>query len=183
MGIYVDSNQFGAPVATVSYSYTVTTSVNPPSARTGPSYGHPVVRTYPPGSKVYVRCQTPGQTVRTSAVWDKLNDGSYLADYYISTPSDTTYSAPLPQCLLAYQISSSSNGYVRSGPGNEFANVGSLPPGALARVQCQATGSPYASTRVWNKPHDDNWVTDHKVATPGTTGFSPAAAAVLTTRR
>lgn len=170
--INVDSNSFDAPVATVSYSYTVTTASTPLSARTGPAYKYSVVDTKAPGEKVYLRCQTPGQKVGTSSVWDKLNDGSYVPDYYVSTPSNTTFTALLPRCLLAYQVTASSSASKRTGPGSEFDYAGPLPAGALARVRCQATGSQFGATRVWNLLHDGTWVTDHYLATPSATGFS-----------
>jgi len=176
----IDSNQFNAPVATVSHSYTVTTTTNPLSARTGPAYKYRVVKTHAPGAKVYVRCQITGQTVGTSPVWNKLNDGTYVPDYYVSTPSNTTFSPPLPRCLLIYQVNAPTKATKRTGPGSGYAIAGSLPAGALARVHCQATGSLFVNTRVWNKLDDGTWVTDHHVATPGSTGFSPPLPRCLT---
>ena len=40
----------------------------------------------------------------TTSVWNKLADGSYVTDYYVSTPSNTTYSAPLPRCTYPFQV-------------------------------------------------------------------------------
>lgn len=170
--INVDSNQFDAPVATTTYSYTITTRVNSVVSRRGPAYKYSVVDSYPPGSTVFVRCQITGQKVQETSVWDKLNDGSYITDAYVSTPSNTTFSAPLPRCLLPYQITASGTASKRTGPGNEYAYAGALQSGALARVQCQKTGSQFGTTRVWNKLDDGTWVTDHYVATHSSTGFS-----------
>jgi hypothetical protein len=86
---------------TVSYSYTSyrVTSNTELRARRGPAVRScSVVRTYPPGSTVQVVCQTPGEKVKTTSVWDKLSDGTYISDLYVSTPSKTTYSPPLPRC-------------------------------------------------------------------------------------
>lgn len=34
----------------------------------------------------------------TSAVWDRLGDGTYVSDYYTDTPAVGTWSAPIPRC-------------------------------------------------------------------------------------
>ena len=93
--INIDSDYFDAPVATVAYSYRSTSSLN---ARSGPSTSSPVVTTYASGVTLRVVCQTPGTKVGTTAVWDKLTNGSYVTDAYVTTPSTTTYSKPLPRC-------------------------------------------------------------------------------------
>lgn len=167
----VDSNQFDAPVATVSHTYRVTSST-PLSARKGPSTSYAVVRTYAPGSNVNVRCQTYSQQVGTTKLWDKLWDGTFVTDYYVSTPSNTTWSPPLPKCSLPYQVKATGSVTKRTGPGTGYSSAGSLPAGALARVLCQKTGTKYGTTSVWNRLHDGKWVTDHLIATPSTTGFS-----------
>ena len=95
--IKIDSDYVDAPVATVAHGYTVT-STSPLNARTGPSTSHAIVRTYAPGSTVQVVCQAPGSAVASTSVWDKLADGTYVTDYYLSTPSNTGYSAPLARC-------------------------------------------------------------------------------------
>jgi hypothetical protein len=80
-------------VATVSYSYRVTSSTAL-NARSGPSTSYPVVRAYQPSSTLKVLCHAVG----TTSVWDTLSDGSYVTDYYVATPSNTTYSKPAPRC-------------------------------------------------------------------------------------
>ena len=52
----------------------------------------------PIGSLAWVTCQRAGSTVGTTAVWDRLTDGSWVTDYYVATPSNTTYSAPIRRC-------------------------------------------------------------------------------------
>lgn len=167
----IDSDLFDAPVATVSYPYKVT-SPGPLNARSGPSTSYSVVRTYAPGSTLYVRCQLPGSSVGGTKIWNKLADGTYVTDYYVSTPGTTGYSAPLPLCLLPYQVTGDSVN-LRTGPGTGYAIAGSLPAGALARVLCQRTGSKYGTTSIWNKLNNGRYVTDYLVATPSNTGYSP----------
>jgi hypothetical protein len=52
----------------------------------------------PGGALAWAWCQQAGTTVGTTTVWDKLRDGRYVPDYYIATPSETTYSTPIPRC-------------------------------------------------------------------------------------
>jgi len=167
----IDRDRLDAPVATVAYGYTVT-SRTALSAHSGPAAGYPVVRTYAPGSTVRVICQTPGSTVGTTGVWDKLSDGTYVTDYYVSTPSNTTYSRPLPRCSYPYQVTSANGLNKRTGPGATYSIAGNLPNGALAWIVCQRLGSPVGTTRVWNKLDDGYWVSDYYVATPSNTTYS-----------
>ena len=43
-------------------------------------------------------CQQAGSTVAGTRVWDKLRDGHWVSDYYLATPSKTTYTAAIPRC-------------------------------------------------------------------------------------
>jgi hypothetical protein len=36
--------------------------------------------------------------VNSTSVWDRLQDSYYVSDYYVATPSKTSYSAPIPRC-------------------------------------------------------------------------------------
>jgi uncharacterized protein YraI len=167
----IDNDRFDAPVATVSYAYKVTSSTSL-NARTGPSTSYPIVKAYPSGSTVRVVCQAPGSKVGTTSVWDKLTDGTYVTDYYVSTPSNTGYSAPLQRCRYPYQVRSSGGLNKRSGPGTSYSVVGTLPNGALAWIVCQRAGTKVGTTSVWDKLDDGSWVSDYYVATPSNTTYS-----------
>ena len=167
----IDNDQADIPVATVAYSYAVT-SLTPLSAHTGPSTSYPVVKSYRSGSVLTVACQAPGQKVGPTSVWDKLADGSYVTDYYVSTPSGAGYSAPLPRCAYPFQVTAASGLSERTGPGASYPAGPSLPNGALAWVTCQRAGSQVGSTRIWDKLQDGRWVTDFYVSTFNKTSYS-----------
>ncbi len=167
----IDSDQADLAVATVGYSYKVT-SATPLSARTGPSTSYPAVRSYLPGSSVTATCQAPGQKVGATSVWDKLADGSYVTDYYVSTPSVTGYSAPLPRCAYPFQVTASGGASERSGPGVSYPVKGTLPNGALAWLTCQRAGSKVGTTKVWDYLRDGRWVSDFYVSTFNKTSYS-----------
>lgn len=168
--INIDSDRFNAPVATVGYSYRVTSSTDL-NGRSGPSTSYPIVRTYAPGSTIRVVCQTPGATVGTTSVWNKLSDGYYVSDYYVSTPSATGYSAPLPRCTYPYQVTATTLNE-RSGPGSSYAVRRTLPSGALGWVYCQRSGTTVGTTSVWDRLDNGNYVTDYYLATPSKTTYS-----------
>jgi len=170
----IDNDQIDAPAATVGYSYTVTsgTALN---ARSGPSTSYPVVKTHVPRSALTITCQAPGQKIGTTSVWDKLTDGSYVTDYYVSTPARTGYSAPLPRCSYPYQVTAAGGLSQRTGPGASYPVAGTLPDGALGWLTCQQAGSPVGTTRVWDKLTDSRWVSDYYLASPSKTTYSNPA--------
>jgi len=171
VAIRIDSNRLDAPVATVAHAYRVTSrgSLN---ARSGPSGSYRVVRRYPRGATVRIVCQTTGSTVGSSKVWNRLVDGTYVSDYYVSTPSNTGFSSPLPRCSNPYQVTAAGALYKRGGPGTSYAVVGALPTGSLAWIGCQRAGTRVAISPVWNRLDDGRWVADYYVATPSNTTYS-----------
>lgn len=167
----VDSNRFDAPVATVAYTYRVTSSTTL-NARSGPAASYPVRRTYAPGAALRVACQTTGSRVGTTGVWDQLADGTYVTDFYVSTASNTGFTGPLPRCYLPYQVNATDGAVLRTGPGNTFAAAGRLPNGSLAWIVCQRSGSRVGTSAIWNQLDNARWVSDAMVATPSSTTFS-----------
>jgi uncharacterized protein YraI len=170
----IDNDQVDAPVAAVGYAYKVTSSTVL-KARSGPSASSPVVRNLAPGSALTIACQAAGTKTVTTSVWDKLTDGTYATDYYISTPSKTGYSAPIPRCTYPYQVTAAGGLNERTGPGVSYPAKRTLPSGALAWLTCQRAGSKVGTTRVWDKLADGRWVTDYYVATPSKTTYSAPA--------
>lgn len=168
----IDTDRLDAPVATVAYTYTAT-SATTLNARTGPSTSYPVAKTYAPRSALKVVCQAPGSAVGTTAIWDKLADGTYVTDYYVSTPSNTTYSAPLPRCTYPYQTTATVAEH--TGPGTSSSIGGTSPNGALAWVVCQKSGSAVGTTKIWDRIENGRYVTDYYVANPSNTTYSKPA--------
>jgi uncharacterized protein YraI len=168
--INIDSNLLDAPVATVGYAYQITSSANL-NGRSGPLTSTAVVQGYPPGATVGVVCQTAGTKIGTTSVWNKLTDGNYVSDYYVSTPSNTGYSAPLPRCSYLFQVTIPTLNK-RTGPGPSYAISGTVPAGALGWVTCQRAGSKVGTTSVWDKLDDGTYVSDFYIATASKTTYS-----------
>ena len=171
MTINIDSDSLRAPVATVARAYSVTSSSSL-NARTGPSSAYDVVRTYAPGAALPVLCQTTGQKVGTTAVWNRLSSGAWVSDYYVSTPSSTGFTQVLPRCIYPGQVTVTSLN-ARTGPGTSYPVSGDpLPRGALAHVMCQKSGTRIGTTAVWNKLRDDRWVSDYYVSNRSSSTWS-----------
>ncbi|MGW6277135.1 glycoside hydrolase domain-containing protein [Kribbella sp. NPDC055071] len=88
---------YSAPIPGCSYPFQ--TTIDNLRRRHGPSAsyaGYPGLLRI--GSLAWVTCQRPGSKVGTTAVWDRLTDGSYVTDYYVATASKTTYSTPIRRC-------------------------------------------------------------------------------------
>jgi len=105
----------------------------------------------------------------------RISSCSYVTNYYISTPSNTGYSAPITRCLYPYQLTAANGANERSGPGISRPVTGVLPGGALAWLSCQQAGSVVGRTRIWDKIDSRHWVSDNWVATPSTTSYSKPA--------
>jgi uncharacterized protein YraI len=163
----IDTDRLNAPVGTVAYPYRVT--ANGLNARTGPGTSYPVVRVLPKGSAVRVVCWTRGTKVKTTSVWRKLANGTYVSGYYLTPPPRTSYPVPPPRCVYPYQVTSRTGLYQRTGPGTSYAIAGGLSPGALAWVVCQRSGSRVGTTKVWDRLNNGRWVSDYYVATPSKT--------------
>lgn len=159
----IDNDQLAAPVATVAYRYQVT-GTGTLAARTGPAATYPVTRSYARGAALAVSCQAPGQKTGTTSIWDRLTDGSYVADYYVSTPSNTTYSAPLPRCAYPFQVTAAGGLAERTGPGTSYPVYRTIANGGLAWISCQGPGTKVGTTPVWDKLTNGRWVTDYYVS-------------------
>ncbi|WP_020013717.1 glycoside hydrolase domain-containing protein [Promicromonospora sukumoe] len=168
--INIDSDNVRAPVATTARNYSVT-STSALNGRSGPSSSYPVVRTYAPGATLAVVCQTSGQRVGTTSVWDRLTDGAWVSDRYVSTPSSTGFSSALPRCAYPGQVTVDLT--ARTGPGTSYPASGSpLRKGALAYVACQKVGTQIRTTRVWDQLRDGRWVSDYYVSNRSNTTWS-----------
>ncbi|MET7698864.1 glycoside hydrolase domain-containing protein [Streptomyces sp. NPDC005485] len=97
---YVDTPSatgYSPPLPRCTYPYQVE-SVSGLTERSGPGAGYSGVGTSPNGALAWVTCQRPGSAVGTNKVWDGLDNGHYVSDHYVATPSGTTYSKPVPRC-------------------------------------------------------------------------------------
>ncbi|TCC31147.1 glycoside hydrolase domain-containing protein [Kribbella sindirgiensis] len=88
---------YSAPIPGCSFPYQ--TTINNLSRRHGPGTAYAAYPSpLPIGSLAWITCQRAGTKVGTTAVWDRLSDGSWVTDYYVATPSKTTYSPPNRRC-------------------------------------------------------------------------------------
>ncbi|KAL3442669.1 hypothetical protein BJX65DRAFT_213555 [Aspergillus insuetus] len=55
------------------------------NCRAEPTTNSDVVEVYAKGTEVKLECQTHGETVLGTSIWDKTTDGCYVIDYYVKT--------------------------------------------------------------------------------------------------
>ena len=68
------------------------------NVREAPSSSAPVLSLLANGSQVAIACQTTGDAVGGSRIWDRLAGGGYMSDYYVNTPVTGAFSPGIPQC-------------------------------------------------------------------------------------
>lgn len=52
-----------------------------------------------PGQQIMIVCQLRSTSVvRGTGIWDRLSDGSYITDYYTTTPSYNSFTPGIPHC-------------------------------------------------------------------------------------
>jgi hypothetical protein len=70
--------------------------------RSAPSLTAAVTRVVLDGDQVQIACQATGDTVSngraSSAIWDRLSDGSWASDFYLDTPEIGRFSPGIPRC-------------------------------------------------------------------------------------
>jgi hypothetical protein len=54
--------------------------------------------TYPTGADLSIVCQTVGENIDGSVVWNQLSDGAFVADLFTTTTGGLTFTAGLPRC-------------------------------------------------------------------------------------
>ena len=170
----IDADNLDAPVATTAFGYRVTAG-RPAAARSEPGWSYPAVKAHPAGAGVTVVCQAPGSGAGPATVWDKLTDGSYIADARVDTPSGTGYSAPVTRCRYPYQVTAGQGANQRGGPRVSAPLTGQLPGGSLAWVACHRAGTRIGGTRIWYQISPRHWVSGSYAAAPGTAGSRPPA--------
>ncbi|HTF12610.1 MAG TPA: sporangiospore maturation cell wall hydrolase GsmA [Asanoa sp.] len=142
----------------------------PLNLRGGPSTADTRTGSVPDGNKVAAVCQEFGEqikgTQRTSPYWDKLTNGSYVADAYLRwSPSRPA----LPWCAakgasVATVSSGGGPANVRAGASTRSARIGTVPNGHTLAVNCQVWGEKVVghvrTTNAWDRLTDGRYVSD-----------------------
>jgi len=91
------ATSYTAPISRCAYPYQITASGGV-KARSGPGTTYASRGTMANGSLAWITCQRGGTKVKNTKVWNKLNDGRWVSDAYVATPSSTTWTAAIPRC-------------------------------------------------------------------------------------
>jgi uncharacterized protein YraI len=144
-------------------------------ARSAPSTTAKIVSSIKDGKKVSIACAVNGTTVRgkvrTTKVWDKLTDGSYISHSYVRTSAripacSTGAKTPAKTPAPAYRVGTvrTADGPVnaRTGPGTAYPVSGSLANNTVVQIECAATGPSVTGTvrtsTQWDKLSDGRYV-------------------------
>lgn len=100
-GTYVTARHVTTPdrsaaVPTCRYPHAVW--VDSLRVRAGPSTSHRQLGRIAYGGLAYVVCQAPGARAGGSRVWNRLDTGGWVADWYVHTPGRPGYTRPIPRC-------------------------------------------------------------------------------------
>jgi hypothetical protein len=73
---------------------------------TSPTLGSQVTANLPDGTPIHIACQTRGDNVIRSGMWDRIDQpvSGYIADWYTSTPVVNNYSDGFKDCVDASPI-------------------------------------------------------------------------------
>lgn len=164
LGVIVAPESASAAAAVVAVSPGSVLNV-----RSGPSTAHSVVRTLPAGAGLSVDCQVSGQTiagtVRTTATWDRLSDGTFVSDAFVSWPGGrpgTCGSKAVAQV----------NGFLnqRANASTLVGPVGRVAGGTGLDVTCQLGGEEIngstGTSAMWDRLSSGSFVSDAFVGWP-----------------
>jgi uncharacterized protein YraI len=158
--------------------------------RSGPSLASKVMGTLRAGQRITAICGVTGQnvrgSVRTTNQWDRLSNGAYVTDAYVSSASRIPRcSVPKPAAVKAkpkpavtttvtYKIGTvrSADGVVniRTGPSTAAPVKRTVASGAKVQGVCGVVGSmvngTVRSTTQWNRLSDGSYISHAYVVTP-----------------
>lgn len=170
------------PPAPVRYAIANATNVN---RRSGPGTGYAVLGELAAGAPIDIACQTTGEEINGSPIWDRLTDSSFVSDWFTTTPVVGDYSPGIPRCDGAppevhpatpggrWSIVAGAPVNERGGPSVQSAVRGTLVPGARFDIVCQTYGSVVFGSPVWDQLPDGGWIADYFTNTPVYAAFSP----------
>jgi lysophospholipase L1-like esterase len=171
----------GAAGPPASVRHRIANATIPVTLRAAPSITAQSVGTAAPGSPLDIVCQTVGDDVNGSRIWDRLLSGAYVSDYWTSTPVFAGYSPGIPLCdgapdTVAPPISGSSTPWHvtarigvtqrRNAPRVDAPSAGTLPYGTPLTVECQTAGEDVGGSVIWDRLPGNLFVSDYWVDTP-----------------
>jgi flagellar protein FlgJ len=151
---------------------TVTTDGGALTERSGPTRANARIGTVRPGAKVKIMCQAYGQRVAgkvtTSAYWEMLSNGGYVADAYLSyapsRPSVPWCGARSRRPVFASVGTAGDPLNVRSRPSSAGDSVGTVPRGAALTVSCRMWGQRVSgaqgTTATWSQLSTGRYVSE-----------------------
>jgi surface antigen len=85
-----------APAQPAGHPYRTTDVVR---QRSGPGTAYAIRGVLPSGASIMIVCQVrSGSVIRGTGIWDRLSDGTYITDYYTTTPAFNQFTTGIAHC-------------------------------------------------------------------------------------
>ncbi len=154
------------PAQAASYSGTVRVANNSYlNVRSGPGTSYGVVGQLRSATTVAISCQVNGELIggsmRTTRIWDRLANGLYVTDAYLSFGSGRP---AIPGCTMAGSAKVTTMLNRRANASTLLAPLGTVPASARLAVTCQLLGESIVgslrTTNAWDRLADGSFVAD-----------------------
>jgi uncharacterized protein YraI len=84
------------PAQPAGHPYFTTDTVR---QRSGPGTAYSTLGILQPRQRIMIVCQVrSGSVINGTAIWDRLSDGTYVTDYYTTTPAFNRFSPGVSHC-------------------------------------------------------------------------------------
>jgi len=209
-GVVLGAPSFLSAPAGAAVGYSVTGAAAGLRAHSAPDLASTVVRVLPNHAALDIACQQRSSSVvNRSAIWDELADGSWISDFYTTTPVFDGFSPGLSRCAQStstppapseapaagapaagqlpagpdYAVTGASEGVrAHNAPATASPVVRVIADHTPISITCQAaSASTVNGSGIWDELADGSWVSDFYVTTPVFNGFSPGLARCAST--
>lgn len=85
--------------ASATLGYQISGASNPVHVYAGPGTNFPVVMVLTSGTPITIACQGYGPSTNHDRIWDQLDSGQWVSDYWVNTPQFNTFSPGIDRCI------------------------------------------------------------------------------------
>ncbi|KAJ2624576.1 hypothetical protein GGF44_005243, partial [Coemansia sp. RSA 1694] len=112
------------------------------NCRTGPTTKTKISKVYSLGDDVQIVCQTTGERVSGTDIWDKTPDNCYVLDYYLSTGFSGIF---MPLCNGTSSAKTSSSPASTTATSKSGSESSSTPSDSKTSLQASSSAEPHST--------------------------------------
>jgi lysophospholipase L1-like esterase len=120
------------PPAGQSSPWTITAQLGLTVRQGAPRLTAPSAGTLGYGAPVAIECQTAGDNVGGSVIWDRISGDRYISDYWINTPVYGAYTSGIPRCAGSPDVSGPTGSGGTGGGGGPTGGGAGAPYGLVS---------------------------------------------------